>query len=135
MSKYLMKKGNLFLVFSIVIVFVYLFIKDRYYTPEELKKNGVLLTAFTKEWKLSTKAGYFLEYEFYYNNKKIIGSASSKNLKGNLSFENKYFPVLYDPVHGHKELLMEPRIFNEYNIPFPDSLKWVLEFLHSGASE
>jgi hypothetical protein len=129
MNKSLMKKGNLFLVFSVVIIFIYLFIKDRYFTPGELKKNGILLTAYTKEWQLSTKAGYGLKYEFFYMGKKNTGWAASKDLKGNLSFENKYFPVLYDPVHGHKELLMEPRIFKEYNIPFPDSLKWVLEFL------
>lgn len=129
MNNQINKKINLILVAGVILLMGYLFYNDIYNKPKELKENGVLLSAFTLDWKISTKAGYVLKYEFYYNKHKLIGFASSKDLKGNLSFENKYFPVLYDPVHGHKELLMEPRIFKEYDIPFPDSLKWVLEFL------
>jgi hypothetical protein len=124
-----MKKLNLTLVVAVVLFFVYLFVKDRYYKPKELKENGILLTASTMEWQQSTKAGFGLKYEFFFDGKKITGYAASKYFAGNINFAHKYFPVIYAPKYGHKELLIEPRRFKEYNIPFPDSLKWVLPYI------
>lgn len=124
-----MKKINLVLVLAVIIIFIFLFIKDRYYKPNELRENGILLTAWTIDWKQSTKAGMGLEYQFYYKGEKIIGYAASKNFKGNMNFVHKYFPVIYAPKYGHKELLIEPRHFKEYNISFPDSLNWVLPYV------
>lgn len=76
-----MKKVNLFLVFAVVVFFIFLFIKDRYYKPDELKQNGILLSALTLDWEQSTKMGFGLKYEFYYKGEKITGYAASKNFK------------------------------------------------------
>ena len=44
-------------------------------------------------------------------------------------FINKAFPVVYDSLNpNNSNMLMNDKDFIEYNIPFPDSLKWVLPY-------
>ena len=77
MSNQINKKINLLLVAGVIAVMGYLFYNDIYNKPKELKENGILLTAYTKEWQLSTKAGYGLKYEFFYKGGKNTGYAAA----------------------------------------------------------
>ena len=72
----------------------------------------------------TSKMGMNLDYEFYYNGKKITDDTATGVFRGNPDFENKYFPVMYDPKLGASELLISPTDFEKYKIPFPDSLNW-----------
>jgi hypothetical protein len=55
------------------------------------------------------------------------------------SLVGKTFPVIYDTTakNGNNSilaacLLITPDDFKKYNIPFPDSLKWVLKYIKKG---
>lgn len=109
----------------IAIVIIYILIDKR-----ELHKHGILLNAKTTNWALSSYMGMDSKYEFYYKGKKIMGANAFEPFRGNRDFENRYFPVMYYPgLGGHNELLIRPSDFKKYNLPFPDSLKWVLPYL------
>lgn len=93
----------------------------------ELHKHGILLNAKTTNWALSSYMGMDLKYEFYYKGEKITGANAFEPFRGDPDFENRYFPVMYYPRWGgHSQLLIRPSDFKDFNIPFPDSLKWVL---------
>ena len=110
------------IVFGLTILFIA-------YIHNRLKSQGILLNAHTLEWGASAKMGMDLQYEFYYKGKKIIDNNATGVFRGNRDFENKYFPVMYDPTFGASELLMTPTDFEKFNISFPDSLNWVLPYL------
>ncbi len=122
-----MKSNKLSLLIVIILfVAVILIIKVR---EINLNKHGILLNAKTTEWVTGSKMSMDLRYEFYYNGKKIIDNNATGNFRGNRNFEDKYFPVMYDSELGMSQLLITPADFEKYNIPFPDSLKWVLPYL------
>ena len=89
---HMMKILNLVLVLGVIVFFIFIFVKDRYYKPDELRENGILLSASTLEWEQSSKMGFGLKYEFFYNGEKITGYAAAFSLKGNINFTRKNFP-------------------------------------------
>ena len=119
------KKISLSIVL-ILFALIFLFIK---YSDVKLTKEGVLLDAKTTEWKTSSYMGLDLSFEFYYNGKKMFGSNAFNDFRGNDAFVNRYFPVMYEPQLGSSKLLIEPSDFKRFDLPFPDSLKWVLGYL------
>lgn len=122
------KRNNSFYVTIglIAIVAIYLIVAKR-----KLHQNGILLNAKTIDWASGAKMSLDLRYEFYYNGEKIIGNNAFPDFRGNKKFENRYFPVMYYPGMGrHNQLLITPSDFKEFNLPFPDSLKWVLPYLN-----
>lgn len=122
------KITNVVLLLGIVIFFIYVYVTNVYYRPKAIKNNGIVLNAWTLEWKFDSKGSRSLQYEFYYNTKKIIGYTTPRNNRGNINFVHSYFPVIYDTIDGYKEILIDPKNFKRYNIAFPDSLKWVLKY-------
>jgi hypothetical protein len=47
-----------------------------------------------------------------------------------LFFVGKTFPVIYDPSHPEiNNILVSPENLKAFNIPFPDSLKWTLNYV------
>lgn len=120
------KNKQVLIICVITSVSILAFIK---YSDIRLTNNGILLNAKTIDWGVSANMGMDLNYEFYYKSKKIIGGNSFYKISGLHEFENKYFPVMYDPHLCSSQLLIEPSDFKRYNLPFPDSLKWVLKYL------
>ena len=120
------KKKILLSVVLILFVLILLFIK---YGDVKLTNKGVLLNAKTTEWKTSSYMGLDLSYEFYYHDKKVFGSNAFNDFRGNDVFVNRNFPVMYEPKLGSSKLLIEPSDFKRFDLPFPDSLKWVLGYL------
>ena len=111
------------LLLAVVIVYIIL-------SEHKLKSDGILLIATTTHWATSAKMGMDLKYEFYYKGKKITGANAFEPFRGNSEFENRHFPVIYYPgLGGSSELLIRPADFKRFNIPFPDSLAWVLKYL------
>ena len=43
-------------------------------------------------------------------------------------FIGKVFPVIVSVVTKNSTILVTPRQFKEYDIPFPDSLQWVIAY-------
>ena len=111
----------------IIIVTVFLVISKR-----NLHKHGILLNARTTNWASGAKMSLDLKYEFYHKGKKIIGSTAFNDFRGNNDFEKRYFTVMYySGLGGHSQLLITPADFKEFNLPFPDSLQWVLSYLQT----
>lgn len=55
-----------------------------------------------------------------------IGIWPNSNYK---DFIGRQFVVIYDTLNPNNEsMLISPRDFKRYNIPFPDSLKWVIPY-------
>lgn len=122
-----MKNRKMTLIIGCIIFTVYIFFV--LISQKTLSKNGVLLQAHTLNWAASAKMGMNLRYEFYYKNEKKTGSNSFEKIRGLVDFENKSFPVMYDPKLGASQLLIEPLDFKRFNLSFPDSLNWVLPYL------
>jgi hypothetical protein len=120
------KKKITILIILLFFIVVFIFI---HYMDKRIEQKGILLNAMTTEWVGRVNMGIHLQYEFFYNGKKIIGERGFKNVRGNQDFQRKSFPVMYDPKFGSSQLLVEPADFNEFNLPYPDSLKWVLKYI------
>lgn len=121
------KPNTSFYVVLVVIAIVIIFILIG---KKELQTQGILLNAKTTNWASSSYMGMDLKYEFYYKGEKLSGANAFNKFRGDPDFVDHYYPVMYYPgLGGHSQLLIEPEDFKEYNIPFPDSLKWVLPYL------
>ena len=87
------------------------------------------------ECKFLPKSGGRIGIEYQYCvNSKIFNNSSTRvgiNTRScNDNFVGKKFPVLYNPENNNwSTLLMTPLDFKAYNLSFPDSLKWVLEYI------
>lgn len=121
-----MKKN--YLISIIIVIFLFGFYLWGFLAENELDKRGILLNAKTSHWVYGTKTRG-LEYIFYYKGGKITSNNPFEKFVGNKDFEDKNFPVIYDPKFGSSQLLIEPSNFERFNLPFPDSLKWVLKYL------
>jgi hypothetical protein len=109
----------------IIILIIYLIVSKK-----ELHKNGILLNAKTTNWAVGAEVSLDLKYEFYFNGEKIIGANAFEPFRGNSDFVGRWFPVMYLPsLGGHSQLLVRPSDFKTFNLPFPDSLNWVLPYL------
>lgn len=112
-------------IIILLFVAILLFVK---FSDFKLTKRSVLLNAKTIGWGTSSYMGLNLEYEFYYNGKKIFGSDTFNDFRGDQDFVNKNFPVMYEPKIGSAKLLIQPSDFKRFGLNFPDSLKWVLKY-------
>ncbi len=121
-------KKNKITVFIIISFFMGLFVFV-HYMDERVRQNGILLNATSTEWVTRVNMGMHLKYEFFYNGKKKVDEQGIKNVRGSREFIGKYFPVMYDPKFGTSQLLVEPDDFKEFNLPYPDSLNWVLKYI------
>lgn len=108
-------------IFGLIIVFIEL-------RENSLAKNGILLPAHTLEWAGSSNMEMSLKYEFSYKGERKEGDKPIQKIRGLHEFEDKYFPVFYDPKLGQSQILIDPEQFKRLNLPFPDSLSWVLKY-------
>jgi hypothetical protein len=71
------------------------------------------------------------KYEYYIDGKtytKITGYAGIAYANGN-NFVNKNVPLIYSRKINSVRLLLIPVDFEKYQVPFPDSMRWVLNYL------
>lgn len=122
-----MKKKNI--TFLIMITVIVIGIGFVVYRKNRLNKHFVILPAQSKEWKVGVKTRN-LKFEFLFNREVKTGFTSFPEIQGLMNFENKNFIAVYDSILGASELLILPRNFERYHIPFPDSLNWVLKYLN-----
>jgi Carboxypeptidase regulatory-like domain len=76
-------------------------------------------------------------FKFRVNGKEIEGGGSFNSSELNFGdlqsfFLGKTFPVIYNPDYPHNNfLLIRPGDFKQFDYSFPDTLQWVLKYLHS----
>ena len=56
-------------------------------------------------------------------------SSPSSIVKGSFDFVGKSFPAMYLPKKDILEVLITPKDFEKFKIPFPDSLNWVMPYV------
>lgn len=121
------------LVFISVCILVYAFVRKN-----TLEKNPQLGVAVTYDYSVNGRGnagGLNIEYAFNLNAKKYKATLalttyelSAYNCKN--YFIGTSFPVVYDPSNPSNSLLLiRPKDFKRFGIPFPDSLNWVLRYL------
>ena len=62
------------------------------------------------------------------NKEKEMPGASTIS-KGSYDFIGKTFPAMYSPNKDNLEVLITPKDFKKFKIPFPDSLNWVIPYV------
>lgn len=122
-----MKKTKLIplLLFGIIIS---VFIGYKYYTQNALKNNNKIEKARVYDTGGNGKGSITIYYMFSVNNMPYKGTYYTSRISSNdgIKFKGKYIPVLFsinDPDNNAGLLLKKD--FEEYNLPYPDSLKWI----------
>lgn len=108
---------SVFLAIAILCV-VWLIYRDK-----ELKSNGVIVLGKIIDHGHSAKSTVLeFKYAFQYEGK-TYENWSGARVNYSSDFIGKTFPVQYSPKLDIGEILITPRDFAKYGLPFPDSLK------------
>jgi hypothetical protein len=99
-----------------------------------LEHDGRITTAIVRSANLLAKSGNSIALTYTYNvagteirSESVIDGIFLGDFEDNFLY--KSFPVIFhpnDPVRS--EILITPDRFKRYDLPFPDSLKWVTKF-------
>ncbi len=125
---------NKHVVVALCLVFLVMWASLGYYSGKKLRENHILTTGFVKDINGGGKGNFGpgIVYEYDRNGETVSSSRRHGELKYSIrEFGGHYFPVIY----GHNGLwyddniLITPNDFEQYGYTFPDSLKWVLEYI------
>jgi hypothetical protein len=112
-------------IILIIAVFCVLFL---IYRNRQLKNDGIIVYGKIIGHGYSAKSPILeFKYSFVYKGK-IYERWGDARVDYSSDFIGKTFPVQYSPKLGIGEMLITPRDFAKYGLPFPDSLKWVLPY-------
>ena len=95
----------------------------------DLKKNGVLVEARILTVNSGGRTSGGFECLIKYKNEEKRLSSPSSLIGGKFHFIGKTLPAMYLPGKDILEILITPRDFEKFNIPFPDSLNWVMPYV------
>lgn len=114
------------IVFGLVFLFL---IFLRYNRQSDLKKHGVIVNAKITMVNFGGKVSGGFECLINYNGVEKKLSSPSSIRKGSIDFISKTFPAMYLPSKDVLEILITPKDFEKFNMPFPDSLNWVMPYV------
>jgi len=92
--------------------------------------NGATVTSISLTGK--TGSGYFLDYSFQFQSKTYSGSTAERGIinSDGSTFIGKSFPVMFSTKDtSNNKLMVTPKDFEDYHYEYPDSLKWMLDYL------
>lgn len=122
-------------VFVIVLPLVIGHFNDKNYIKKMTEHPVIVsgeITGFTKVYKRTDA----LDFKFEYNRKNYSTYSSTSGKPSDYEkihqiVMNKTFPVLINRVNPQKysKILVVPEDFEEFGLKFPDSLKWVLQYI------
>ncbi|MNS43815.1 hypothetical protein D3C72_762350 [compost metagenome] len=93
-------------------------------------KRTQITSAYINEISMEYKGGMNIHYQFILNNKTYsnVDAISTIGFASKSSFLHRYFPVIYEPENPKNCNLMLAQLdFEEHDIPYPDSLRWIQE--------
>lgn len=134
-----MYKNKLKIIFlSFVILFTIGIVIYALWSKNKLQENHTVITGKIINCQNGSRGNggsLFFDYSISIANKNY--NASSSYWTNELSFfaaekyfVGKTFPVAYNPSKpSESSILITPKDFSRYGYPFPDSLKWVLQYL------
>ncbi len=115
-----------------IVIFGFLFIFLiflRYYQQNDLKEHGVIVNAKIVMVNFGGKVSGGFECVINYNGEEKKLPSPSSIRKGSIDFISKTFPAMYLPGKDMLEVLITPKDFEKFNLPFPDSLNWVMPYV------
>ncbi len=123
-----MKKGEV-VGLIILVSFVLWVLIGRCINQNELKKNGVIVNVKVVSWTTPSKGSSngSLYGEFVYKSKKYRLLSPTTYGWGLHNLIGRTFPAMFSAKNEKIEILITPEDFKKFKIPFPDSLKWVIE--------
>ena len=126
-----MDKASKIFILTILIVFAGILAYVSY-SKSRLHKNGVRVSARIVDYNYGLKSVNTLTCEFTYNKKQYrISTGSSIPTFKWKKLEGRSFPAIYSPQSGMLRLLILREDFEEFDMPYPDSLaKWVNEHIN-----
>lgn len=93
-------------------------------------KRTLITSAYITEITMEYKGGMNVSYRFTVNNKTYtnVEAIPTIGFAFKNSFVQKYFPLIYDPENPKNCNLMLTQLdFEEHDMPYPDSLRWIQE--------
>jgi hypothetical protein len=122
-----MKKATL-IPLLLFIITISVIIGYKYYTQNLLKNNNKIEKARVYDTGGNAKGSITIYYIFSINNMPYKGTYYTSRISSNdvTKFKGRYIPVLFsinDPNNNVGLLLKKD--FEEYNLLYPDSLKWI----------
>jgi hypothetical protein len=110
-----------------IVIIAVLFFKDRN-DKIQLRDQGVVSKAKIIS-QMVTKSTLLIKYSFVYNKTSYENSKGAKELNYSDVRQfliNREFPLILLPENpDNNELLIFKHDFQKYNLPYPDSLKWI----------
>jgi hypothetical protein len=126
----------------VILVVVSLFFFGRWQTKnakdvkDEIINNQTIVVGKIQRLKRIYKGLDRFEYTFYFNNNLHTGWSNSSGTASDYNDLSRYvygkeFPVILSPSDPQKysRILIVPEDFEAYGLKFPDSLRWVLEYI------
>lgn len=101
----------------------------RIYRQNDLKKDGVLVNAKILRVNFGGKVSGGFDCLINYNGGEKELSSPSSIRKGSVDFIGKTFPAMFLPGTNVLVVLITPKDFEKFNLPFPDSLNWVMPYV------
>jgi len=118
-----------FIAFIFIFLLFILVIFWRNMIQEDLKKNGVIVNAEIIKVNVGGKVSGGFQCRFNFKGEMYEESSPSTLHSGVYDFIGKTFPAMYSRKHDALEILITPTDFEKFNIPFPDSLNWVMKYV------
>jgi hypothetical protein len=129
----LLKSNTAGLIYFLIIVaggWLYGDIKSQNFVKAILEKPEITI-GFINNTHFE-KNGFVVEYSFNAGEKDLSSYVSHPRFISirSLLYNGRSFPVIFSSTNPEKnEMLILPEDFNHFNVPFPDSLSWELEYL------
>jgi hypothetical protein len=123
----------------IILVFVLIMFTWGWLRNKTLLKNHQLSVAKITNYSYNNgrgQSGISLYFTFelkgrIYESRTEFGYNNLSKEDAQAFFVGKFFPLMYNPNHlENNQILITKKDFQHFNIPFPDSLKWTLKYLH-----
>lgn len=117
----------LIISFILLVIFICVFKK----IDETHLLENTSLTTGTVYGFPSGRQGVDVDYTYTVKGENFVNMEGAPNFVriNSAPFVSRSFPVIYDntnPKNSH--ILIHPKDFVKYNIPFPDSLNWILPY-------
>jgi hypothetical protein len=112
----------------ITIPLVLLLIIQGIFFNYEIKRNAVFTTGKILSYTLGGKSSGTFKYEYVFKNK-LLEANQTIGIYNRRKLFDKSFPVVVSSYTGRSEILVTPAHFKRFNLPFPDSLNWVKEYI------
>ena len=113
----------------LVVVFIIgIFAGYDFFLVWEMKRDGLITNGKIRAVSYGGRTSATFEYEFIYDNQRRTSNTNA-GVNSPENFVGKSFPVIVSTFTKKSSILVTPSHFEKYDLPFPDSLKWVLDYL------